>query len=97
VNNQNIDLKKVIANENSMGEVVDQQKKEIEDEIASVNSYFMKELYAIFALLFVTFAETFISLSIFIRHEYEVLMAKSSARFSSAPREYVIMHFYHSL
>jgi hypothetical protein len=47
VNNQNIDLKKVIANENSMGEVVDQQKKEIEDEIASVKSYFMKELYDI--------------------------------------------------
>jgi hypothetical protein len=47
VNNQNNELKKVIMTENNMGEVVDGQKKEVEDQIAAVKSNFMKELYDI--------------------------------------------------
>lgn len=44
VTSQNNELKKVIAKECSMSEIVDKQKKELEDEIASVKSNFFKEL-----------------------------------------------------
>lgn len=77
VSSQNNELKKVIAKECILGEMVDKQKKELEDEIASVKSNFMKELYEVYFPLFVAFANILPSLIIYTGRSMKCVWLKA--------------------